>query len=418
MNFSTYQFNTYIQKAIDDLGFQEPTKIQKEIIPLILAGKNVIGQSETGSGKTHAFVLPIFQKLTERSNMAQVIITSPTRELAKQLYDVATHINSFKDEPFSIKLYVGGRDRDKELRWLEKNQPDIVIGTPGRVNDLAIKERKLLIHQTKFFVVDEADMTLDSGFLTEIDQIAGTMPKELQMCVFSATIPEKLQPFLKKYLENPVVVNLTKETPTPARLTHYLYKTKHRDKQTILLKIMETLNPYLAIIFANTRKEVAEVAEFLRSQNLKVGEIHGDLTSRERARMMRDIRDLKYTYIVATDIAARGIDIEGVSHIINYSLPTDYEFYIHRSGRTSRANTTGMVISLYEIEDDEYLKKLEAKQVRFSYIEIKNNEIVEAKERNYRQKFVKDIKANKVDKKVATSKKPKKVKPNYKKKIK
>jgi ATP-dependent RNA helicase CshB len=415
LTFKDYDFKPFIHKAIEDLNFIQPTKIQEAIIPLILAGKSVVGQAVTGSGKTHSFMLPIFEMMKDSEKMAQVVITSPTRELAKQLYDVATHINRFRPDPFSIKFYVGGRDREKELAWLENNQPDIVIGTPGRVWDLAIKERKLKIHGVKQLIIDEADMTLDSGFLEEVDNLAGVMPEELQMCVFSATIPSKLQPFLKKYLSNPEIVDLTKGEPTPARLTHYLLRTKHRSKEQLLLKIIGALNPYLAIIFTNTKKDAIEVANFLRNENLQVGEIHGDLTSRERARMMRDIRDLRYTYIVATDIAARGIDISGVSHIINFSLPTDYEFYIHRSGRTSRQNTTGMVISLYEREDNEYLNNLEAKQITFSYVDVKNNEIVEAKERNYRRKFVETVKTNQSP---IRKPKPTKVKPGYKKKAK
>lgn len=414
MTFAEFKFKDYINQAIKALNFNTPTKIQQEIIPLMLQGKSVVGQAVTGSGKSHAFILPIFERMNESTGKAQVIITSPTRELAKQLYDMVQQVNECRPEPYKVKLYVGGRDREKELTWLLRQQPDIVIGTPGRIWDLAIKERKLLIHEAKILVIDEADMTFDAGFLEQVDQIAGTMPKDLQMAVFSATIPEKLTPFLKKYLENPIIIDLTKHQPTPNRLTHYLLKAKHRDKNLLLLKIMEAINPYLAIIFTNTKQEAIQVAEFLRSKDRSVGEIHGDLSSRERARMMREIRDLRYTYVVATDIAARGIDLEGVSHVINYSLPQDYEFYIHRSGRTSRQNLDGLVISLYEFEDEAYLKKLEAKQIKFKYIEIKNREIVEAKPRNYRQKFVTEMKGK--NNKVVV--KPKKVKPGYKKKMK
>ncbi|MDF2698535.1 MAG: box helicase [Haloplasmataceae bacterium] len=414
MSFEQYRFKEFIYKALNDLKFQKPTPIQEEVIPLILNNKSVIGQSETGSGKTHAFLLPLFNKIEPSINKVQLVVTSPTRELAKQLYDVASQISGFSDVPFKIRLYVGGKDRERELEWLNHNQPDIVIGTPGRVWDLAIKERKLLVHQAKYFIVDEADMTLDTGFLKEIDSIASTMVKDLQMCVFSATIPEQLKPFLRKYMENPESVNLTKFNATPVKLEHFLIKTKYKDKYNLLLKVMSSINPYLCFIFANTKKEVIDIANFLRSSNYQVGEIHGDLESRERAKMMRDVRELKYTYVVATDIASRGIDIEGISHIINFSLPADSGFYIHRAGRTSRKNTTGIVISLYDLDDDTYLQKLENKNIKFEYKEIKDNQFVEAKDRNFRKKYVKEID----NKKKVIVTKPKKVSPNYKKKMK
>ena len=414
MSFEKYNFKPFINKALKALDFISPKSIQEEIIPLLLANKNVVGQSETGSGKTHAFLLPIFQ-LVEPLGKVQVVITSPTRELAKQIYDMAQEIAKHKEnEPYKIRLFVGGVDREKELAWLNNNQPDIVIGTPGRIWDYSIKERKLLIYQTQFFVIDEADMTLDAGFLKEVDNIAGLMPKDLNIAVFSATIPEGLKPFLNKYLAKPLYVNLANNHPTPKNLTHYLIKTKGKDKNKLLLNLMELINPYLAIIFCNTKIEVSEVAEFLQNNNYKVGKIHGDLPARERARMMRSIRDLRYTYIVATDIAARGIDIEGISHIINYSLPENEEFYIHRSGRSSRNNLTGEVYSFYDFNDDRYLNKLEAKKIIFNNVEIRKKALVPTRERNRRKKFVDQMST----KNIAKMPKNIKVKPNYKKKYK
>jgi|SRR5690554_4016427 len=414
MSFDKFHFKTFINKALKSLNFTIPKPIQEKVIPLILDNKSLVGQSETGSGKTHAFLLPLYNNI-EPLGKVQVVITSPTRELAKQIYDMAINIAKFSEKQYKIKLYVGGTDREKELNWLNKNQPDIVIGTPGRIRDLAVKERKLIIFQTKYFIIDEADMTLESGFLSEIDNIAGIMPKELVMCVFSATIPEGLKPFLNKYLEKPVYINLVKENITPKNLTHYLIKTKGRDKFKLLLDLMNNLNPYLAIIFSNTKKEVSDIVKFLRGNNFIVGQIHGGLPPRDRARMMRDIRDLRYTYIVATDIVARGIDLEGVSHIINFSLPQDEEFYIHRSGRASRNNLSGIVYSFYDFNDDTYLKKLDNKKIAFYNIDINKQKIVKATKRHRRKEFIKKA-VSKQDKIIVP--KPKKVKPNYKKKLK
>jgi len=413
MNFEQFNFKPFINKALEALKFNEVKPIQQEVIPLILSNKNVIGQSETGSGKTHAFLLPLINQI-EPIGKVQVVIASPTRELAKQIYDMALEITQYSETPFKIKLYVGGKDREKELSWLENNQPDIVIGTPGRLWDYTIKERKLLIHHTKYFIIDEADMALETGFLKEIDNIAGAMPPQLILCVFSATIPDALKPFLNKYMGNPIHINLVKGNLTPLKLTHHLIKTKGKNKKKILINLLETLNPYLAIIFCNTKREVVEIAEFLTESNYKVGQIHGDLPSRERARMMRDIRDLQYTYIVATDIAARGIDIEGVSHIINYSLPLDEEFYIHRSGRTSRNNLTGIVYSFYDFDDDTYLNKLEKKQITFHEVEVKKGEVVKSISRNRRKQFIQKV----INKQVKITTAKPRVKPNYKKKMK
>ncbi|HEY8365010.1 MAG TPA: DEAD/DEAH box helicase [Haloplasmataceae bacterium] len=412
MSFQEFKFKPFIYKALESLNIIKPKPIQQAIIPLINKNKNVIGQSETGSGKTHAFLLPIINNI-EPKGVVQAVITSPTRELAKQIYDMALDIVRFSEIPFKIKLYVGGTDREKELKWLDNNQPDIVIGTPGRIWDLAVKERKLIVYKSKYFIIDEADMTLETGFLTEIDNIASLMPKDLVIGVFSATIPVGLQPFLNKYLAKPEYINLTKVNITPANLTHYLIKTKGKDKKKLLLDLMSIINPYLAIIFCNTKIEVVEVKEFLHEHQYDVGFIHGDLESRERAKMMRDIRALKYTYIVATDIAARGIDIEGVSHIINYSLPNNEEFYIHRSGRTSRNDLSGVVYSFYDFNDDTYLNKLEKKNIKFQNVEIKNKELVSAKERNKRKLFIEQV-----QNKGVKLPKPKKIKPNYKKKMK
>lgn len=413
MEFKQFNLKPFIIEALNALSFKEAKPIQEKVIPLMLDNQNVIGQSETGSGKTHAFLLPIFQKM-EPIGKVQAVITSPTRELAKQIYDMAIDIAKFSEKPFKVKLYVGGTDREKELSWLENNQPDMVIATPGRIWDYVVKERKLYIHQTKYFIIDEADMTLETGFLKEIDNMAGLMPKDLVMCVFSATIPDALQPFLKKYMGNPVYINLVKQNLTPINLKHYIIKTKGKNKEKLLLDLMKSLNPYLCIIFGNTKKEVSEIVTFLTEQQYKVGQIHGDLSSRERARMMRDIRDLRYTYIVATDIAARGIDISGISHIINYSLPLDEEFYIHRCGRTSRNNLSGVVYSFYDFNDDSYLNKLENKHIHFEQLELKKSDVVKVNKRNRRKQFVDKMKSR-IDKPMP---KPKKVKPNYKKKLK
>ena len=414
--FQDLNIKPYLKAAIEDLHFEELTQIQEQVIPLELEGKDIIGQSQTGSGKTHAFLIPIFESLKEDVQQVQAVITTPTRELAEQIYIVASHLASFSETPIKIGRYVGGTDKKQTIERLGV-QPQIVIGTPGRIKDLAINERALLVHTAKMFVVDEADMTLETGFLTDIDQIAGTMGKDLQMMVFSATIPQALKPFLKKYMTVPTHIHIQPRQQTAVKINHILYPTKHRGRVNIVANLLKTINPYLAIIFVNTKQHATEVSNALTSQGLQVGQIHGDLTPRQRRQMMQRIRNLDFQYIVATDIAARGIDIEGVSHVINYELPQDLEFYIHRVGRTARGNYDGVAITLYDSAEEELLQELEERGIKFNYKELKNGELVTVNARNSRQK--REKKENEIDK-IAKAKvrKPKKVTPGYKKKMK
>ena len=416
VRFQDLNIKPYLKEAVADLHFETLTQIQEEVMPLALKGKDIIGQSQTGSGKTHAFLIPIFEQLDEELQQVQAVITTPTRELAEQIYLVATQLASFCDKPIKIARYVGGTDKQKTIEKLG-TQPQIVIGTPGRIKDLAINERVLLVHTAKMFVVDEADMTLETGFLTDIDQIAGTMGRGLQMMVFSATIPQALKPFLKKYMTAPTHIHIQPRQQTAVKIEHILYPTKHRSRVNIVANILKVLNPYLAIIFVNTKQNATTVSNALMSQGFRVGQIHGDLTPRQRRQMMQRIRNLEFQYIVATDIAARGIDIEGISHVINYELPQDLEFYIHRVGRTARGNYDGMAITLYDSAEEELLLQLEERGINFNYREIKNGELVPVNARNARQK--REKKENEIDK-IAKAKvrKPKKVTPGYKKKMK
>jgi ATP-dependent RNA helicase CshB len=417
MNITDLKTKPYIKAALEDLKFTELTQIQQEVIPLALKKADIIGQSQTGSGKTHAFLIPIFERLDEKEQKVQVIITTPTRELAEQIYQVALHLASFSETPISIARYMGGTDKERSLAKL-KSQPQIVIGTPGRIKDLAINERALLVHTAKTFVIDEADMTLEAGFLQDIDQIAGTMDKNLQMMVFSATIPVGLKPFLKKYMQQPQHIHISPRQQTAVKIEHILYPTKHRPRIEVLKKILTALNPYLAVVFANTKKNAAEISRALTAAGFKVGEIHGDLDPRKRRQVMNRIRNLEFQYIVATDIAARGIDIEGISHVINFELPSDLEFYIHRTGRTARGSFDGVAITLFDTGEEEALSQLEARGITFAYKEFdKSGELVESNQRNRRISRVKQ--ENEVDK-IAKAKvrKPKKVSPGYKKKMK
>lgn len=416
MKFTEFKFKDYIQEALKDLNFVEATEVQGKLIPVVLAGRDLVGESKTGSGKTHTFLLPIFQKLNEDADSVQVVITAPSRELARQIYQAARQIAAFSDKEIRVANYVGGTDKNRQIGKLSSSQPHIVIGTPGRIYDL-VESGDLAIHKANTFVVDEADMTLDMGFLETVDKIASSLPKDLQFLVFSATIPQKLQPFLKKYLSNPVIEQIKTKTVISDTIENWLISTKGRDKNAQIYKITQLLQPYLAMIFVNTKTRADELHSYLTVQGLKVAKIHGDIASRERKRIMNQVKNLDFEYIVATDLAARGIDIEGVSHVINDAIPQDLSFFVHRVGRTGRNGLSGTAITLYQPSDDSDIRELEKLGIHFIPKMIKNGEFQDTYDRDRRANREKTQEKLDTEMIGLVKKKKKKIKPGYKKKI-
>lgn len=410
--FKDYNFKEYINKGLDYIGFSEETDIQKEVISRALRGENIIGKSQTGSGKTHAFILPMLQKLEINDEISSVIIV-PTRELGFQIYDEINKITKFSEDFIDVRLYVGGTNRESELARLEKTQPNIVIGTIGKIKDLAITTNALKIHTAKMVIVDEADMVFETLEFEEVDHIFARF-EEPQILTFSATISETMMHFLDKYLSKNKVIDLVGKKNLKAEIEHVFIPTKNRNKDNLLFDLLSTFHPYLALIFANTKVKVDEIADFLVNKGLKVAKITGDLEPRERKQVLKRIKDGQYQYVVASDLASRGIDLEGVSHVINYELPNDIEFFIHRIGRTARYDATGTSISFYDYDDDNYLKKLEEKGIHSVYKNLKNGELTVTRERNAKRPERKLSPAEKLlHEKIPLSKK---VKPGYKKK--
>ena len=416
MKFTEFKFKDYIQEALKDLNFVEATEVQEKLIPVVLAGRDLVGESKTGSGKTHTFLLPIFQTLNEDADSVQVVITAPSRELARQIYQAARQIAAFSDKEIRVANYVGGTDKNRQIGKLSSSQPHIVIGTPGRIYDL-VESGDLAIHKAHTFVVDEADMTLDMGFLMTVDKIASSLPKDLQFLVFSATIPQKLQPFLKKYLSNPVIEQIKIKTVISDTIENWLISTKGRDKNAQIYKITQLLQPYLAMIFVNTKTRADELHSYLTAQGLKVAKIHGDIAPRERKRIMNQVKNLDFEYIVATDLAARGIDIEGVSHVINDAIPQDLSFFVHRVGRTGRNGLPGTAITLYQPSDDSNIRELEKLGIHFIPKMIKNGEFQDTYDRDRRANREKTPEKLDTEMIGLVKKKKKKIKPGYKKKI-
>lgn len=406
--------NEYLNQALSELRFKELTAVQNKVIELFDKDNDLVIEAKTGSGKTHAFLLPILDSLDLESKDIHACIIAPTRELAIQINRFAQDLIKHSKTPISINLYLGGEDKEREIEWLKNKQPQIVIGTPGRLHDLVIKENVLKIYKTKYFVIDEADMTLDHDFLETVDNLAATV-SEAKFMVFSATIPERLKPFLRKYINKPIMVEVHPEEISNLNIKHYFIKTKEQDRFIFLKKIIDVINPYMAIIFCNTKESCDSVYNWMKDRNENVTVFHGDIDFRKRKQIIKRINNLEFQYIVATDILARGIDIVGVSHIINFELPRDFEFYIHRSGRTGRIDFDGVCLSMYEFNDNSYLDKLENKGVKCEYKAIRNGMIVDASIRKSREKRVRP--ENELDYEAKRKvKKPKKIKPAYKKK--
>ena len=411
MKFKEYNFKSYIQDALKRLSFDKPTLVQEKVIPEALKKNSLVVESATGSGKTHAFLLPIFQNLDENNKNVQAVILSPTRELAAQLFNVAKEI--VEGTEVDVRLFIGGQNRETEIKRLSSSQPQVVIGTLGRISDLAIKANVLKIYQANTLVVDEADMVFDEKDLVEVDKVISLIQDEPQFLVFSATMPKSLRIFVNKYLSGVDEIIIEEKSLTKDAIEHVMIPCKARAKEEVLLELLETITPYMAIIFANTKEKVDHLSSFLASNNYKVAKIHGDLDERERKQILKRIHDLKYQYIVASDIAARGIDIEGISDVINFDLPKDTEFYIHRSGRTARYEATGRVFSLYTYDTENYVDELKKKGLNPIFMKIVDHELVQTKLPKSRNLTVVQEAEAALHQKY---KLPKKVKPGYKKK--
>ncbi|MBU9722478.1 MULTISPECIES: DEAD/DEAH box helicase [Bacillaceae] len=408
-NFERFQLQSFLIEALKEQGIELPTEIQERLIPAIKNGIDVIGQSQTGTGKTLAFLLPIVDRIDTTKKETQAVITAPTRELASQLFDVLKKLIKFNEELHS-QLVVGGTDRQRMMDKL-KHQPHIIVGTPGRVADM-IENQAVDVRHVEMFVVDEADQMLDMGFIEDVDRAASRMDEDLQMMVFSATIPEKLKPFLRKYMKNPRQVEVQPKDVSPRKIEHWLVPDRDRDKKEIVVKIAKSLNPFLAVVFTNTKEAADEVFEAFLNAGLKADLLHGGISPRQRKKVMKRLQDAEVQYLVASDLVARGIDVKGISHIINYELPQELEYYIHRVGRTARAGWDGIAVTIYGREDQDSITKLEKQGITFINRELKGDEWVTI-EKRVRPTTKHNASTGPTK---AISKKAQKVKPGYKKK--
>lgn len=358
-----------IIQAIDDLGYENPTPVQQEAIPQILSSEqDVIALAQTGTGKTAAFGLPILDQLSVESRTIQAIILCPTRELCLQITKDLQKFSKYLGNVLIQPVY-GGADAQKQINGLKKN-PQIVVGTPGRTLDL-IERGALKINHINWLVLDEADEMLNMGFREDIDAILETTPKEKQTLLFSATMPKEVRQISKNYMHKPVEISIGKNNEAAEDVEHHFYMVRANDRY-LALKRLADINPTIyGIVFCRTRRETKEIADALIQDGYNADALHGDLSQAQRDTVMDKFRRKQLQLLVATDVAARGIDVTELTHVINYNLPDDPEVYVHRSGRTGRAGNKGISIIIAhsregrKIKDLEKLihKKIERKQV-------------------------------------------------------
>lgn len=351
MTFKDFDFKEQLHNAVADAGFKEPSPIQIEAIPLVLAGRDMVAQAHTGTGKTAAFGLPILNKLTGRKAEAVVIV--PTRELAMQVSDEIYRFGKFLN--LSTATVYGGQPYSRQLKLMET--ASVIVATPGRFLDL-LRTKQIKI-EPQYVILDEADEMLDMGFLEDIKEIFTFLPKERQTLLFSATMPTAIKNLAKTILNDPAFITVTKSDVTNSKITQTYYVVDERERDDALVRLFDYKNPKKSIIFCRTKKDVDRLSTFLLSLGYMAKSLHGDMEQKQREEAIKAFKTSKLEILIATDVAARGLDVNDVTHVFNYHLPFDSESYVHRIGRTGRAGKEGMAISIVTPHEFRTLQRIE-----------------------------------------------------------
>ena len=362
--FSDLGLSAEVLKAIDKLGFEQAAPIQASAIPILMEGRDVVGKSQTGSGKTAAFAIPAIEKVETRQRGVQVLILCPTRELAIQVSEEVHKLALFKSGIHALPIY-GGQSFDRQLAGF-KQGANIVIGTPGRVMD-HLRRGTLKLTGLKMVVLDEVDVMLNMGFRDDIEIILQEAPTERQTVFFSATIPRPIQQLIEKYSRNPQQVHIEQKALTVPTVDQIYYETDRKYKIELLTRLIDIHDLKLGIIFCNTKRMVDDLVEHLNAQGYSADGLHGDMTQLLRDRVMNKFRKSGLEFLVATDLAARGIDVDDIQVVFNYDLPYDVEDYLHRIGRTGRAGRSGMAISFVAGREMTQIQNIE----RFTKVRIR-----------------------------------------------
>lgn len=355
MKFKDLGLAADILTAVESVGFEEATPIQEQTIPLVLAGKDVIGQAQTGTGKTAAFGLPTIQNIDATKAETQALVIAPTRELAIQTQEELYRLS--KERRLKVQAVYGGADIQRQIRILKK-KPHIVVGTPGRLLD-HIQRHTLDLSQLRVLVLDEADEMLNMGFLDDIEAIIRALPKERQTLLFSATMPEDIKRIGVQFMKKPEHVRIKAKEMTASLIDQYFMRVKEFEKFDILTRLLDVHTPELSIVFGRTKRRVDELSRALESRGYKAEGIHGDLSQQKRMEVLKAFKRGDLDILVATDVAARGLDISGVTHVYNFDIPQDPESYVHRIGRTGRAGKDGMSVTFVTPNEMSYLQTIE-----------------------------------------------------------
>jgi superfamily II DNA/RNA helicase len=358
MTFADLGLSDELLRAVTDSGYTEPTPIQRGAIPAVLMGKDLVGIAQTGTGKTAGFVLPMLDILAEgrsRARMPRSLILEPTRELAAQ---VAENFDKYgKYHPLSMALLIGGVQMGDQVKALEKGV-DVLIATPGRLMDL-FKRGKIMLNDCKLLVIDEADRMLDMGFIPDIEEICSKLPASRQTLLFSATMPPPIQKLASRFLNDPKRVEVARPATANVNIDQRLVEVKPSDKRETLRKLLREAEVKNAIVFCNRKTTVRELTTSLRRAHFHAGQIQGDMDQKDRIAELDRFKKDEINILVASDVAARGLDVKGVSHVFNFDVPWQPDDYIHRIGRTGRAGATGIAITLATREDADQVAAIE-----------------------------------------------------------
>ncbi len=352
--FSDFGLSNELEKALSNMGFEEPTPIQAQAIPIGLQGKDMIGQAQTGTGKTTAFGVPLLEQINIHDGI-QGLVLAPTRELAVQVAEELNRIGQVKGIK-TLPIY-GGQDINRQIRGL-KNRPQIIAATPGRLID-HIERKTIRLGNIKMVVLDEADEMLNMGFIEDIERILSEIKGERQTLLFSATMPKRIQSLAEKFMKDPELVKIKAKEMTVKNIEQHYMEVHEKQKFDVLCSLLDIQSPELAIVFGRTKKRVDEVVEGLIKRGYSAEGIHGDIPQAKRDQVIRRFKEQTIDIMVATDVAARGLDISGVTHVYNFDIPQDPESYVHRIGRTGRAGNKGLAVTFVSPREIDHLKIIE-----------------------------------------------------------
>lgn len=394
VSFKDLQLNSIIQENLERLGFSQPTEIQERAIPLLLSADKIDfhGQAQTGTGKTLAFGIPLLEKINAQSKKVQGLVVAPTRELAVQIYESIQKVA--ENTGIKISVIYGGVSMENQMRELHRGV-QIVIGTPGRLND-HIRRKTLVLDQLHTLVLDEADIMLDMGFKEEIDDILKHTPQSREIWLFSATVKAGISQIMKNYMKDTVSVRVSQKQVGSQSTEQYFCVIPYKHRLQALIRFIESASDFYGFVFCQTKLLTAEIAEELIKRGYNAGSLHGDMSQAQRNSVIKKFKARAITILVATDVAARGIDVADISHVINYSIPEDHEGYVHRVGRTGRAGKKGTAITFVTKSEVRILRQIEKKfSIKMEPIDVPTKEHIIKARLQEAQEYVKNIELEK-----------------------